>query len=78
MTPVSGTDGPALPGTPPPVLRSAYEALTPERRAALLPHLIGKTGTDYLSDWLRRAGVPVGATTVKSYRRSLRQIGVTK
>lgn len=62
-----------LPGDVPPVLAEAFEALGEERQQALLPHLLGGTGADYLSDWLKRAGQPVGATTIKQYRQRLRR-----
>lgn len=61
-----------LPGTPPPALRRSYGALTGSQRAAVRPHLLGGTSADYLADWFRRAGAPVGATTLKTYRRSLK------
>lgn len=61
----------ALPGNPPPVLREALGRHDAERRAAFIEHLTGGTSADYLADWLRRAGTPVGATTIKHYRRSL-------
>lgn len=60
-----------LPGRPPHVLQAAYGALEPALRAALLPHLLGGTGADRVSGWLREAGHPVGATSIKNYRRSL-------
>ena len=62
----------ALPGNPPPVLTQALQKLDRPRRSALIPHLVADTSDNYLSDWLRRAGVPVSATTIKSYRRSLK------
>ena len=54
----------------PPKLQSALSALSPQRRAAFLDHLVGGTSADYLSDWLKRAGQPVGATTIKQARRA--------
>lgn len=53
----------------PPSLSKALAALSAQRRDAFLTHLDGGTGADYLSDWLKRAGQPVGATTIKLYRR---------
>ena len=60
-----------LPGAVPPVLSEALSKLHPERREALVEHLLGGTSADYLSDWLGRAGTPVGPTTLKKYRRSI-------
>lgn len=59
-----------LPGSPPPKLQEAYGALAPDARSAVLPHLIGDTSADYLSGWFSRYGAPVGATTIKAYRRA--------
>lgn len=59
------------PGLVPPVLAKALAKQDPERRQALTAHLLGGTSADYLSGWFRRAGAPVGATTIKKYRRSL-------
>lgn len=55
----------------PPVLGEALGKLSRERREAFLPHLHGGTSAEFLSDWLGRAGVPVSATTIKRYRRTL-------
>lgn len=63
----------ALPGTVPPVLREALSRHDAERRKALIEHLLGGTSADYLAGWLKRAGTPVGPTTIKAYRRSLRE-----
>ena len=62
-----------LPGTPGPTLQAAYEALSNARQNAVHPHLIGSTSAEYLAGWFRRAEAPIGATSIKSYRRSLRQ-----
>jgi hypothetical protein len=61
----------ALPGSPPPVLDAALRSHSEERRAALVQHILGGTSADWLSDWFKRAGTPVGATTIKTYRSSL-------
>lgn len=61
----------ALPGTPPPVLQAALARHDAERRKAFIDHLTGGTSADYLAGWLARAGTPVGATTIKTYRRSI-------
>ena len=55
----------------PQVLSEALSRHDGERRAAFLNHLNGGTSADFLSDWLKRAGTPVSATTIKSYRRSI-------
>lgn len=62
-----------LPGSPGPKLKQAWEAMTPERKEAFLPHLLGGTSADWLSSWLRRAGTPVSATQIKVYRRNLKE-----
>lgn len=43
-----------------------------EARNALLAHLEGGTSANWISDWLKRAGHPVGPTTLKEYRRRLK------
>lgn len=60
-----------LPGSLPPVLADALGKHDAERRQAFTNHLLGGTSAEYLSNWLTRAGTPVGATTIKTYRRSL-------
>lgn len=55
----------------PPKLAEALAKHDPERRAAFVKHLHGGTSADFLSGWLGRAGTPVSATTIKTYRRSL-------
>lgn len=63
-----------LPGRPGPKLKQALSAMTPERREAFLPHLLGGTSANWLSDWLRRAGTPVSATSLKEYRSTLKEV----
>lgn len=58
-------------GEVPPVLAEALGKHDPERRTAFIMHLDGGTSAEYLSGWLARAGTPVGATTIKKYRRSI-------
>lgn len=60
-----------LPGDVPPVLAEALGRHDPERREAFMKHLTGGTSAEYLSNWLTRAGTPVGETTIKKYRRSI-------
>lgn len=63
----------ALPGTPPPVLSSVWEALSPPERRAFRPHLLGGTSADWLQSVLMGAGFNLSATTIKKYRRSLNE-----
>lgn len=54
----------------PPVLAEALRVQHPERQEAFIAHLEGGTSADYLADWLKRAGTPVSATTIKTWRSS--------
>ncbi|MFE4451392.1 hypothetical protein [Streptomyces sp. NPDC056796] len=65
-----------LPGEPGPTLTDIYAALTEEEQAVFAPHLLGETSADWLSTILRRSGHDVSATTIRTYRRALRQNGV--
>lgn len=67
-----------LPGDPPPVLRDAYGPMAVPYKEAVLDHLLGGTSADWLSGWFKRYGTPVGSTTIKTYRASLRETGVCK
>ena len=67
-----------LPGEPRPRLRDAFDAMTTETRAAFLPHLLGETSAEYLAGWLARHGTPVSASTIRTYRRSLRQAATSR
>lgn len=49
--------------------KSYGEALEP-----FLKHLSGGTSAEWLADTLTEAGYPIGATTIKSYRRKLRAV----
>ncbi|MCD2462484.1 hypothetical protein MBT42_02810 [Streptomyces sp. MBT42] len=64
-----------LPGDPGPTLTDIYAAMTEGEQAALAPHLLGETSADWLSTTLRRFGHDVSATTIRTYRRALRQEG---
>lgn len=55
----------------PPVLQSALIAIGSQAASRFLEHLKGGTSANYLSDWLRRAGCPVSATTLKQYRKEI-------
>lgn len=57
--------------TCPPVLSEALEKHSTDRREAFMQHLLGGTSANYLADWLKRAGTPVGSTTIKDARRRL-------
>lgn len=65
------TTATTLPGKVPPVLVEALAKQSVERRQAFADHLLGGTSANYLADWLKRAGTPVGKTTLKDYRRSI-------
>ncbi|MEU8835223.1 hypothetical protein OG763_38095 [Streptomyces sp. NBC_01230] len=64
-----------LPGDPGPTLRDIYAAMNEDEQGALAPHILGETSADWLSTTLRRHGHDVSATTIRTYRRSLRQEG---
>ena len=53
----------------------ALEEVGGEAREAILTHLRGGTSAAWLSDWLTRAGHPVSATTIKDYRKKVRDVG---
>ncbi|GAA0967299.1 hypothetical protein [Actinocorallia libanotica] len=62
-----------LPGAPGPSLLAIWGALSPSEREALAPHLVGETSADWLANLLRKYGHDVSATTIRTYRRALRQ-----
>lgn len=43
-----------------------------EARNAFLAHLKGGTSATWLSEWMTKAGHPMGATTIKDFRRRLK------
>ena len=59
-------------------MEAAIDALPLKARITLLAHIEGGTSAEYIAGWLTRFGHPVSATTVKAYRRRLRdqQAGV--
>lgn len=66
-----------LPGYAPGRIRAVFDALeTEEKQEAFLRHLLGGTSAEWLADTLTLAGYPLGQTTIKSYRRALREAGV--
>jgi len=62
-----------LPGTPGPALTTIWSAFGPQEQQAVLPHLLGDTPADWLASLLRRHGHTVSASTIRTYRRALRQ-----
>lgn len=64
-----------LPGIPGSTLSAIWRALTATERHAFLPHLIGTTSAEWLSEILYDEGHAVSASTIRTYRRSLRQNG---
>ncbi|MFG2923856.1 hypothetical protein ACGFYA_20400 [Streptomyces sp. NPDC048305] len=64
-----------LPGDPGPTLHDIYAAMALTEQAAFAPHLLGETSADWLSALLRKHGHDVSATTIRTYRRALRQEG---
>lgn len=60
----------------PPRLSAALEAMSETARAAFMEHLSGGTSADWLAEECKRAGIQLGATTIKNYRRTLRQESV--
>lgn len=55
----------------PQVLQSALNAIGEPGATSFLAHLKGGTSANYLSNWLKRAGHPVSATTLKAYRKEI-------
>ncbi|MFD7738084.1 hypothetical protein [Kitasatospora sp. NPDC059800] len=66
---MSGT----LPGKPGPRLQAIWDALSAPEREALLRHLLQDTVADDLVWMLGRHGHHVSASTIRTYRRRLRQ-----
>lgn len=71
MSPVVAS---TLPGTPPPTLAGVWGDLTGQERALLRQHLMGGTSAEWLADTLREFGYTISATTIRSYRRSLKEV----
>lgn len=66
----------ALPGKPGQTLARVWSELSDAQRDALLPHVIGGTSAEWLALELTNAGHRIGATSIKVYRRALREAGV--
>lgn len=61
-----------LPGIPGPALDRLWRALTAQERRALKAHLLGTTSAEWLAQTLNTFGHSISATTIRTYRRSLR------
>jgi hypothetical protein len=57
-------------------VETALASVGGRAREAFLAHLRGGTSAVWLSDWLSRAGHPVSATTIKDYRKKVRDDGL--
>ncbi|MFE0964033.1 hypothetical protein [Streptomyces fungicidicus] len=51
--------------------------MSTEEREVFRPVLLGPSPAEWLADLLRTAGHDVSASTIRTYRRSLRREGVT-
>jgi len=71
-------ESPTLPGTPGKALTAIWNRLTATDRNALLPHLIGSTPAEWLASVLSDKGYAISASTIRTYRRSLRQNGTAQ
>lgn len=69
-------DNDPLPGAPGKALSSVWSQLSPAAKAALRSHLLAGTSAEWLAITLTNAGYRIGASSIKAYRRSLRQEGV--
>ncbi|MEU2111494.1 MULTISPECIES: hypothetical protein [Streptomycetaceae] len=61
-----------LPGEPGPTLKRLYEELEPDVRETLVVRLLDGSSAERLALVLRRHGHTVSASTIRTYRRSLR------
>ncbi|WJN62665.1 hypothetical protein [Streptomyces phage phiScoe10] len=64
-----------LPGNCP-SLENIWQKLNDRERDLFFDHLFGGTSADWLATTLRKYGHDVSASTIRTYRRSLRQTGV--
>lgn len=60
-----------LPGNPPAVIARVWADLNDLERDSLLPHLIGHTSAEWVAHTLAENGYKIGATSIRTYRRSL-------
>ncbi|MEV3858503.1 hypothetical protein AB0J38_29835 [Streptomyces sp. NPDC050095] len=64
----------ALPGQPGPTLSRIYEELEPDVRETVVLRLLDNTASaERLALILRRHGHAVSASTIRTYRRSIRE-----
>lgn len=68
----------SLPGNVPAKLAEIYSALTVAEQGALEEHLFGGTSAARLSEVLSQHSYQIGKTTIKDYRRQLKEIGLLK
>ncbi|MGW1558288.1 hypothetical protein ACWCQ1_17460 [Streptomyces sp. NPDC002144] len=61
-----------LPGEPGPTLKRLYEELEPDVRETVLVRLLDGSSAERLALVLRKHGHRVSASTIRTYRRSLR------
>jgi len=61
-----------LPGKPGPTLKRLYEELEPDVRETVLVRLLDGSSAERLALVLRKHGHRVSASTIRTYRRSLR------
>lgn len=59
-------------------LKEVLESLPQPYADAALNHLNGGTSAEWLASVLTDAGYPIGATTIKQYRRKMRAANETK
>lgn len=65
-----------LPGRPGKALQAVWDRLEAKQREATLPHLLGGTSAEWVAQTLTEEGFPIGKTSIREYRRSLRDQGV--
>ncbi|MGW2539827.1 hypothetical protein ACWC5I_02915 [Kitasatospora sp. NPDC001574] len=62
-----------LPGRPGPRLQSIWDALSGPEREVFERHLLQNTAAEHIAWMLGRHGHRVSASTIRTYRRRLRQ-----
>ncbi|AWY07609.1 hypothetical protein SEA_YOSIF_45 [Streptomyces phage Yosif] len=65
---------PLPPGSP--ALDTIWDKLGDRERDLFFDHLMGGTSADWLATTLRKYGHEVSASTIRTYRRAVRQSGV--
>lgn len=71
---MSTADPLTLPGTPGPTLARVWGDLTAQERTLLRAHLLSGTSAEWLADTLCGFGYTISATTIRTYRRSLKEV----